>query len=263
MDHLIYRGQTEFQSVLIFDNALLGRVLILDDVVQTTARDEFIYHEMLAHVPLFSLDAPREVLIIGGGDGGCLEEVLKHPVDRVTMIELDRQVVDLAQAHLGMICGAAFDDPRTELRIEDGAKFLADTNRRFDLIIIDSTDPIGPGVVLFNPEFYANCRRCLLPTGILATQNGVPFIQAEELTASATAFKDLFKYPRFCFAAVPTYMGGVMAFGCASDSTDAGAIPLETLRARQQQLALDLSYYSAEVHLGAFAMPPYLQALMP
>ena len=116
---------------------------------------------------------------------------------------------------------------------------------------------------MFTKGFYANCHRCLKPGGILATQNGVPFIQAEELTASATAFKDLFKYPRFCFAAVPTYMGGVMAFGCASDSTDAGAIPLETLRARQQQLALDLSYYSAEVHLGAFAMPPYLQALMP
>ncbi len=263
MDHLIYRGRTEFQSVLIFDNDLLGRVLILDDVVQTTARDEFIYHEMLAHVALFSLDSPREVLIIGGGDGGCREEVLKHPVDQVTMIELDRQVVELAQAHLGMICGAAFDDPRTELRIEDGAKFLAETDRRFDLIIIDSTDPIGPGAVLFSPEFYADCRRRLRPSGILVTQNGVPFIQAEELAASAAAFKDLFKYPRFCFAAVPMYMGGAMAFGCASDGTDAGAVALEQLQARHDHLALDLRYYSPAVHLGAFATPPYLQALMP
>lgn len=263
MDHLIYRGQTEFQSVLIFDNDLLGRVLILDDVVQTTARDEFIYHEMLAHVPLFSLDSPREVLIIGGGDGGCLEEILKHPVDRVTMIELDRQVVALAKAHLGMICGDAFDDPRTELRIEDGAKFLAETDRRFDVIIIDSTDPIGPGAVLFSPEFYTNCRRCLRPTGILVTQNGVPFIQDEELASSAKAFTALFRYPRFCFAAVPMYMGGAMAFGCASDGTDAGAIPVEILRARWERLGPDLRYYSPEVHLGAFAMPPYLQALMP
>ncbi|MDA1098392.1 MAG: polyamine aminopropyltransferase [Proteobacteria bacterium] len=261
MDRLIYRGRTEFQSVLIFDNARLGRVLILDDVVQTTERDEFIYHEMLAHMPLFALEYPREVLIIGGGDGGCLEEVLKHPVDRVTMIELDNGVVDLARKHLGMICGQAFDDPRTELRIEDGAKFLAETDRRFDLIIVDSTDPMGPGEVLFSRGFYDDCRRCLQPSGILVTQNGVPFMQAEEFSASAKTFAALFHYPRFYFAAVPMYMGGCMAFGCASQGTDAGAISLTVLEARRKSLDLDLRYYSPAVHLGAFAMPPYLQAL--
>lgn len=263
IDQLIYRGRTKFQSVLIFDNELLGRVLVLDDVVQTTAADEFIYHEMLAHVPLFSLDEPADVLIIGGGDGGCLEEVLKHPVHRVTMIELDRQVVDLARRHLGMICGEAFADPRTELRIEDGAKFLAETTRQFDVIIIDSTDPVGPGEVLFSPEFYANCRRCLRPDGILATQNGVPFIQGAELSSTARAFDALFQYPRFYFAAVPMYMGGAMAFGGASDGTDAGAVPLDLLQSRLRERALDLRYYSPSVHLGAFALPPYLQALMP
>jgi len=263
MDRLIYRGRTDFQSVLIFDNDLMGRVLVLDDVVQTTARDEFIYHEMLAHVPLFALENPREVLIIGGGDGGCLEEVLKHPVDRVTMIELDQGVVDLSRQHLGMICGQAFDDPRTELRIEDGAKFLAETDRCFDLIIIDSTDPAGPGEVLFSPEFYGNCRRCLQPTGILVTQNGVPFIQNKEFISSATAFAALYRYPRFYFAAVPMYAGGCLAFGCASQGTDAGAVPLAVLEARQKKLPLDLRYYSAAIHLGAFAMPPYVQALIP
>lgn len=261
MDRLIYRGRTDFQSILIFDNDLLGRVLILDDVVQTTARDEFIYHEMLAHVALHALPEPRQVLIIGGGDGGCLEEVLKHPVDRVTMIELDRAVVDLARRHLGMICGEAFDDPRTELRIEDGAKFLAETEQQFDLIIVDSTDPVGPGEVLFSRDFYSDCRRRLAPMGILVTQNGVPFIQAEEFAASARAFAELFRYPRFYFAAVPTYMGGCMAFGCASQGTDAAAVPLAALVARHEKLALDLRYYDPAVHQGAFAMPPYLRAL--
>ena len=213
MDRIIHQGRTPFQSVLIFDNELLGRVLVLDDVIQTTERDEFFYHEMLAHVPLLALEQPREILIIGGGDGGCLEEVLKHPVDRVTMIELDREVVELSRRHLDMICGDAFDDPRTELRIEDGARFLAETTRVFDVIIIDSTDPIGPGAVLFSPAFYGNCRRCLTPTGILVTQNGVPFIQGEELSASARSFAELFRHPRFYFAAVPMYMGGAMAFG--------------------------------------------------
>jgi spermidine synthase len=262
IDRLIHRGRTDFQSVLIFDNDLLGRVLILDDVVQTTASDEFIYHEMLAHVPLYALENPREVLIIGGGDGGCLEEVLKHPVDRVTMIELDRGVVDLARQHLGMICGQAFDDPRTELRIEDGAKFLAGTKRRFDLIIVDSTDPVGPGEVLFSREFYGHCQRCLQPTGVLVTQNGVPFIQAEEFASSAAAFAGLFPYPRFYFAAVPMYMGGSLAFGCASQGIDPGAVPLAVLEKRQETRPLDLRYYSAAIHLGAFAIPPFLQTLI-
>jgi spermidine synthase len=261
MDRLIHRGRTAFQSVLIFENDLLGRVLVLDDVIQTTERDEFIYHEMLAHVPLMSLADPREILIIGGGDGGCLEEVLKHPVDRVTMIELDREVVALCRRHLGTICGQAFDDPRAELRIEDGAKFLAATDRRFDVIIIDSTDPVGPGAVLFSPEFYENCRRCLTPDGILVTQNGVPFIQGDELTASARAFGALFAYPRFYFAAVPMYMGGAMAFGCASQATDAGIIATSELQQRLDQRSLKLAYYSPVIHGAAFAMPPYLQAL--
>ena len=262
MDRLIYQGRTEFQSVLIFDNDLLGRVLTLDGVVQTTARDEFVYHEMLAHVPLLALENPRDVLIIGGGDGGCLEEVLKHPVDRVTMIELDPGIVDLARQHLGMICGAAFDDPRTDLRFEDGAKFLAETERRFDLIIVDSTDPIGPGEVLFSHEFYGDCRRCLRPTGILVTQNGVPFIQGKEIATSSAAFRALFQYPRFYFAAVPMYVGGCLAFGCASEGTDAGAVPLAVLQARLESRGLELRYYSPAVHLGAFAMPPYVQALI-
>ncbi|MFP6697095.1 MAG: polyamine aminopropyltransferase [Alphaproteobacteria bacterium] len=261
MDRLIHRGSTAFQSVLIFENDLLGRVLVLDEVVQTTERDEFIYHEMLAHVPLMSLSNPREVLIIGGGDGGCLEEVLKHPVDHVTMVELDREVVALCRRHLGNICGQAFDDPRVELRIEDGAKFVAETDRRFDVIIVDSTDPIGPGAVLFSPKFYENCRRCLTPDGILTTQNGVPFIQGEELTVSARAFGALFAHPRFYFAAVPMYMGGAMAFGCASQATDAGLVATSELQRRLDQRGLDLAYYSPTIHGAAFAMPPYLQVL--
>jgi spermidine synthase len=262
MDRLIHRGRTAFQSVLIFENALLGRVLVLDDVIQTTERDEFIYHEMLAHVPLMSLAEPREVLIVGGGDGGCLEEVLKHPVARVTMIELDGQVVDLCRRHLGGICGEAFADPRTELRIEDGARFVAATERRFDVIIIDSTDPVGPGAVLFSPEFYENCRRCLTPEGILVTQNGVPFIQGDEMAASARAFARLFDYPRFYFAAVPMYMGGAMAFGCASQAIDAACLSGSDLAGRLHERGLKLRYYSPAVHLAAFAMPPYLQDLI-
>ena len=225
IDRLIYDGKTEFQSVLVFENEFLGRVLVLDGIVQTTEADEFIYHEMLAHVPLFSLEAPRQVLIIGGGDGGCLEEVLKHPVERATMVELDAEVVALCRQHIPSICGGAFDDPRTELVIGDGARYLAETERRFDAIIIDSTDPAGPGEVLFSESFYGHCRRALSERGMLITQNGVPFEQRREFTDSRDRFARLFRYPNFYFAAVPTYVGGVMAFGCASDGTDASAYP--------------------------------------
>ena len=128
-------------------------------------------------------------------------------------------------------------------------------------IIIDSTDPIGPGAALFTPSFYANCRRCLTPQGILITQNGVPFIQGEELTSSAQAFRRLFAYPKFYFAAVPMYIGGSMAFGCASQKTDASAVPSDVLAQRMKDRHLRFRYYSPGVHLAAFAMPPYVRDL--
>jgi len=258
IDRLIYEGETEFQSVRVFENALLGRVLTLDGITQTTEADEFVYHEMLAHVPLCAMDAPRHALIIGGGDGGALEEVLKHPLASATMVELDPGVVEISRQHLPSICGDAFDDPRTELIIGDGARFVAETERKFDVIIIDSTDPIGPGAVLFTEEFYADCRRCLSEQGILITQNGVPFVQRDEYRSSRRFFETLFRYPNFYFTSVPAYVMGVMAFGCASDGTDAAAVPLETLRQRYQAAGLETRYYTPEIHQAVFARPRYL-----
>jgi len=259
MDRVLFQGKTEFQSAVIFENDRFGRILILDDVVQTTEADEFIYHEMLAHVPLFAVDAPKHVLIIGGGDGGCLEEVLKHPVETATMVELDRGVIDIAREHLPNICGKAFDDPRTDLIIGDGAAFVAETDRTFDAIIIDSTDPVGPGEILFSREFYTNCQRRLSDQGILVTQNGVPFVQRDEFKKSRASFEALFRHPNFFFAAVPTYALGVMAFGCSSDGLDPSAVPLEVLQSRFDALGLKTQYYTPEIHLGAFAWPAYLR----
>jgi spermidine synthase len=258
VDRVIFDGRTRFQSVLVFENAFLGRVLVLDGIVQTTEADEFIYHEMLAHVPLFSLEAPEEVLIIGGGDGGCLEEVLKHRVKRATMVELDGEVVELCRRHIPSISGAAFDDPRSELVIGDGARFLAETDRRFDAIIIDSTDPVGPGEVLFSEKFYGDCRRCLGENGLLITQNGVPFEQRQEFDSSRERFSRLFRYPNFYFASVPTYVGGAMAFGCASEGTDAASIAPADLTRRYRAAGFETRYYNPEIHRAAFARPSYL-----
>lgn len=261
IDEDIYQGKTAFQSVRIFRNEILGRVLVLDDVVQTTELDEFVYHEMLTHVPILAHGNVGEVLIIGGGDGGCLEEVLKHPVTRATMVELDPDIVTLCREHLPAICGDAFDDKRTNLIIGDGAKFVAETADRFDLIIVDSTDPIGPSQVLFQEEFYGNCRRCLTDRGILITQNGVAFYQSDELRQSSRAFAKLFARGGFYFATVPTYIGGAMALGWASDGTDLAHPNVDELTSRYRRSGIETRYYNPDVHAGAFAMPNFVRDL--
>ena len=260
---VLYDSQTEHQRVVIFENPVLGRVMTLDDIVQTTERDEFIYHEMMAHVPILAHGAARKVLIIGGGDGGMLEEVLKHrAVQRATMVEIDASVVELAKRHLRPICGAAFENPRTELVIADGVDFVARTQARYDVIIIDSTDPVGPGEVLFQEDFYRNCRRCLAPGGILVTQNGVPFLQGAELTGTLACFRRHFADATCYLATVPTYFGGPMAFGWASDDPAPRRVALDTLQARFAAAAIETGYYTPEVHLSAFALPPYIARLI-
>ena len=260
---VLYDSQTEHQRVVIFENPVLGRVMTLDDIVQTTESDEFIYHEMMAHVPILAHGAARQVLIVGGGDGGMLEEVLKHRgIERATMVEIDRSVVDLAKQHLRPICGTAFEDPRTELVIADGVDFVARARDRYDVIIIDSTDPVGPGEVLFREDFYTDCRRCLAPGGILVTQNGVPFLQGAELTGTLACFRRHFADAGCYLATVPTYFGGPMAFGWASDDPAPRRVALDTLQARFAAAAIETGYYTPEVHLGAFALPPYIAKLI-
>lgn len=256
----LFRGDSDHQSILVFENPLLGRVLVLDGVVQTTEADEFVYHEMLAHVPMVGHGAVAEVLIVGGGDGGMLEEVLKHPVERVTLVELDPQVVAVCREHLPAICGEAFDDPRTDLVIAEGAAYVAATERRFDLVIVDSPDPIGPARALFEPGFYADCRDSLRAGGLLVTQNGVPFFQGDEVRGNAHVFARLFPYWGFYAAPVPTYYGGHMAFGWASESRDLADAQADVIRQRAMSLAT--RYYNSDVHAAAFALPNYIRALL-
>lgn len=256
----LFRGDSDHQSILVFENPLLGRVLALDGIVQTTEADEFVYHEMLAHVPMVGHGAVAEVLIVGGGDGGMLEEVLKHPVERVTLVELDPQVVAVCREHLPAICGGAFDDPRTDLVIAEGAAYVAATERRFDLVIVDSPDPIGPARALFERGFYADCRGSLRAGGLLVTQNGVPFFQGGEVRGSARAFASLFPHWGFYAAPVPTYYGGHMAFGWASRDCDLAAIPADAVRRRATALAT--RYYNSDVHAASFALPNYIRTLI-
>lgn len=259
---LLYDSETDHQRIKVFENPTFGRIMTLDDVVQVTEGDNFIYHEMLTHVPMLAHGEAKRVLIIGGGDGGMAREVLKHPVERVTMVEIDAGVVEFSKQYLPSISAGAFDDPRLDLVIADGAEFVRSTEDRFDVIIVDSTDPVGPGEVLFTDTFYGHAKRCLAEGGILVTQNGVPFLQGEELTNTMRAFKALFADWGCYLATVPTYAGGPMAFGWGTDG-DARNVPLDVLEDRFAALGIETDYYTPAVHKGAFALPGYVSRLLP
>jgi spermidine synthase len=251
------------QRMVLFRSPLFGRVLALDGAIQTTEGDEFIYHEMLAHVPVLAHGAARRVAIVGGGDGGMAEEVLKHrTVEHVTLVEIDPAVIDFSRTHLPAICGGAFDDPRLQVEIGDGAAFMAASRDAFDVIIVDSTDPEGPGEVLFSDGFYRACRDRLAPGGVLVTQAGVPFTQPDTLRRTHGAHRALFADASCFLAAVPSYSGGAMAFGWASDDLALRQAPLEVLTRRFGEAAIASRYYTPEVHRAAFALPPYVSALL-
>jgi spermidine synthase len=255
----LYRGRTEFQDVLVFESPLFGRVLVLDGIVQTSERDEFVYHEMISHVALIAHGAARQVLIIGGGDGGTLEEVLKHrSVARATMVELDPGVVEVARAHLPDIHRGAFDDPRTELIFGDGVEFVAATERRFDAIIVDSTDPFGPGEALFTRAFYADCRARLRPGGIVVAQSGNVFMERERLRACLERLGAVFADTSFILTSVPLYLGGPFVFAWGCDDPARRRLSVPELSARP--VPEGLRCYTPEVHVAAFVHPPWLTA---
>jgi spermidine synthase len=263
MEKLLHEVRTEHQHLVIFENPRMGRVMALDGVIQTTEADEFIYHEMLTHVPILAHGSAKRVLIIGGGDGGMLREVAKHRnVEHITMVEIDGTVVDMCKEFLPNHSKGAFDDPRLNLVIDDGMRFVATTTEKFDVIISDSTDPIGPGEVLFSENFYQACHRCLNDGGILVTQNGTPFMQIDEVKTTAGRLRSLFPDWHFYQAAVPTYIGGSMTFAWGSTNTAYRQLSRETLQQRFAGSGIVTRYYNPEIHIGAFALPQYvLQAV--
>jgi len=259
VDKLLHEMRTEHQHLVIFENPRMGRVMALDGVIQTSEADEFIYHEMLAHVPILAHGLARRVLIIGGGDGGILREVARHrDIESITMVEIDGAVVEMCREFLPNHSAGTFEDPRLNLVIDDGMHFVATTEEKFDVIISDSTDPIGPGEVLFSENFYQACRRCLNEGGILVAQNGTPFMQLGELQTTAKRMQGLFADWHFYQAAVPTYIGGAMSFAWGACSAESRNLPLEALMQRFAGSGIVTRYYNPHVHIGAFALPQYV-----
>ncbi len=260
----LYRSAGGLQEIVLFETPGFGRVLTLDGVVQVTTGDEFVYHEMLAHVPIYAHGAVRTACVVGGGDGGMLREILKHPgVGSAVLVEIDGQVVEFCRRHLPGISAGAFDDPRTEIVIADGLDYMRDTERKFDLIVVDSTDPIGPGGALFTEAFYRDCARCLTSEGIVVNQNGVPFLQGGEIADTWRRRRPHFADVAFYLAAVPTYAGGFMALGWASHATRPRGESVETLQARFRADPVATRYYTPELHKAAFALPRFVQDLIP
>jgi len=263
VSRMLYEERSSHQHVMLFENAIMGRVLVLDGIVQTTEKDEFIYHEMIVHVPVLAHGAARRVLIIGGGDGGALEELFKHQsIEHATLVDIDHKVIELSQRFLGTICGQAFADPRLDLVIADGRKFVSETEAHYDIVIVDSPDPIGPGAALFTTDFYRDCRRCLTPGGVLVTQNGVPFTQSEELRDSMTALKSIFADARCYLTNVPSYIGGTLALGWATDDDKLWKTPVEDLQDRFEHSAIATRYYTPALQSASFALPGFITELI-
>jgi spermidine synthase len=260
VERVLYETRTEHQHLVLFEHKYFGKVLMLDGATQVTTRDEFIYHEMMTHVPILAHGRARDVLIVGGGDCGIAKEVLKHrSVGRLTQVEMDASVVEFSQQHFPEFTAPVLADPRFDLVIDDGMNYVAATDRRFDAIIVDSTDPQGPGKVLFSRAFYAACKRCLAAGGVMVTQNGVPFFQPDELTASLGHFRALFADAACYVAAIPTYVGGHMAMGWATDDRALRRVPVETIAERYAAAGrFATKYWTPEVHKAAFALPHFI-----
>jgi spermidine synthase len=261
------RVKSDFQDIMIFESETHGRVMLLDGVVQITEMDEFVYQEMLAHVPLLAHGDARRVLIIGAGDGGVLRRVLQHRnVERAVMVEIDGEVIRLAKEFLPAIAGEAWNDPRAEVLVADGIDYVRRAEAgSFDVVIVDSTDPIGVGEALFTDEFYANVARLLSDRGVVVNQCGVPLMQSDELAETslrrAKSFPDIWAYA----AAVPTYVGGLMTLGWAAKDPAMRTIGADEIRRRAEQAGIvgQTGYWTPEIHAAAFHLPPYIAKHLP
>jgi spermidine synthase len=256
------RVKTPFQDIVIFDSYTHGRVMVLDGCIQITERDEFVYQEMLAHVPLLAHGNAKRVLIIGAGDGGVLRRVLQHRgVEQAVMAEIDGEVIRLAKQYLPSIADGAWDDARAQVIVGDGIDYVARAAAgAFDVIIVDSTDPIGVGEVLFTDAFYRDCARILTDRGLVVNQCGVPFMQADELRETSARRRRFFTHVSAYVAAVPTYVGGLMALGIASNDPTLTSHTVETIRERaeRQGIAGTTAYWTPEIHVSSFHLPPYV-----
>ena len=260
---LVERRQTPFQLLEVYETRALGRIFRLDGYNMTSERDEFFYHENLVHPAAVAHPAPRRALVIGGGDGGSSEELLKHrTLEVVHLAELDPVVVEVSRAQFGAVHRGVFDDPRLKLTVGDGLEYLRTTGVRYDLISMDLTDPVGPSVELYSPATFALAKGALAAGGALTLHIGSPFFHPERVRETLASLRQVFAVVVPYFAYIPIY-GSVWGFASASDTLDPRAIaPAEVERVIAARGLKDLQFYNGEVHRALFALPNYVKKLV-
>jgi spermidine synthase len=256
VDREIVRTRSKHQDILVMENPIFGRMLFLDGLVMTTEKDEFVYHEMLSHVPLILHGLPERVLIVGGGDGGLLREVFRHQTVRwVDLVDIDQKVVEVSREHLPAI-GCAFDDRRAHLHFKDGAAFIRGMEAQYDVILVDSTDPVGPGKVLFQPSFYENCKRALKKDGLFAAQALSAWIQEKEQVVIFSNLRKIWDSVIPYMATIPSYPGGLWTFAIGADRN---LSPTTFDSAYSDYISRECRYYNTQIQQGAFCLPTFLK----
>jgi spermidine synthase len=252
----LFSGRSSHQEIEVIDTVGFGRVLIIDKVFMTSEYDEFLYHEMLAQPALSTAPNIARVLVIGGGDGGTVREVLRHPdVKECVMVEIDEMVVNVSKEYLPGI-GTAWNDPRLDLRFIDGHEYVKQsTDEKYDVILLDGTDPIGPGAVLFDESFYACCKRMLTPEGVMALQSESPLLMMGLFVETQHRLRSLFSEVHPYLGPVPLYGTGIWSWTWCSDTGE----PLRAIRERQEAIVEGSKAYNEELHQAIFALPNYVK----
>ncbi|HFE63132.1 MAG TPA: polyamine aminopropyltransferase [Caldithrix sp.] len=256
---ILFSGRSAFQKITVIETVHLGKVLLIDDRVMLTEVDEFVYHEMISHVPLYSHPGPRNVLVIGGGDGGTVREVAKHPeVEHIDLIDIDRQVSEVCLEYLPGVAHKLLAE-KVNCRFEDGIAYVKQTKKKYDVIIVDSTDPVSVGEGLFTEDFYRDCLEILNEDGILVNQAESPAFTGEWVQQIARKLHNIFPWSSFYQAHIPSYPSGHWLFGFASKKYH----PEKDFQESHYHLHnLDLKYYNSDLHFAAFALPNFVRNLI-
>lgn len=251
----LHSEKTDFQKLDMIETIQWGTMLVLDGMVMTTDIDEFVYHEMISHVALNTHIAPKRVMVIGGGDGGAIREIVKHPlVERATLVEIDRRVVDLSREYLPHIA-CALDDPKVEVLYEDGIKHIKERKNYYDIILVDSTEPVGPAVGLFTEDFYQAVHDALKEDGIMVAQSESPFVNADLITSMFGRISGIFPITRLYTASIPTYPSGLWSFTMGSKKHD----PLNF--DENNEISYETKYYTPKLHKAVFQLPKFVEDL--
>jgi spermidine synthase len=255
---MLFSGKSEFQTIDVVDSHEFGRMLVLDGVFQTSIFEEYIYHEMIVHIPLFTHPQPRKVLVIGGGDGGAVREAVRHEaVETVKMVEIDGMVVDVSKKFLPEISSAILaNHPKLKVEIGDGIAHMKEAENFYDVIIVDCSDPIGPGVGLFSREFFCDVYRALKPDGLFVQQTEAPFYHRPLISRIYRDIADLFPITKMYLANIPLYPGGLHSFTLGSKKYDPARVPLP------EKMPFGTRYYNQEMHRCCFALPNFLREIL-